>query len=213
MKVRGTLLIGAVMGAGMLGAMAACSAPDPGAISYSVRPGASGEPQGSSTSSSGAPGDAAVEAAPPPDPIFGTEPFKYVDPGVVANTANPAHAGTVEGKNCMTATTCHGPDGPKPWVFAGTLYSSVAGTTTVAKGQIRVLGPDGAEIGTTYTDANGNFWLDKAAATVPAGSTVGVRKEGGTAPRQMASKLQTTDNGCNKGGTCHVGQTPKVYAD
>lgn len=212
MKVRGALLVGAVVGAGVLGAVVACSAPDPGALSFSVRPGASGEPQGSSSSSTGAPADAAVEAAPPPDPIFGTEPFKYVDPGVVANTANAAHAGTVEGKNCI-ATGCHGPGSSRPWVFAGTLYSSSAGTTTAVKGQIRVLGPDGTEVGTTYTDANGNFWLEKAGTTVPAGSTVGARKEGGGPTRAMQTKLQTTDNGCSKGGTCHGGQTPKVYAD
>ena len=157
MKLREAVLVGAVIAAGTIGA--SCSGPDPGAITFFARPGPSGTPQGgsSSTTSTGAPADAAVEAAPPPDPIFGTAAFEYHDPGVVANSANPAHQGSVEGKNCMVPS-CHA-DGAKVWVFAGTLYNSPAGAATEPKGQIKVVGPGGVEIGTTYTDANGNFWL------------------------------------------------------
>jgi hypothetical protein len=209
-SLRGALLASAVLGAGALGATAACSGPDPGAIRFSVRPGASGESQGT-PSPSGAPADAAPEASPPPDEVFGTTPFLYVDPGVIANAADGEHEGTVEGKNCITPG-CHA-DGSKQWVFAGTLYSSAAGTATVAKGEIKVVGPNGAEIGTAYTDANGNFWLDKPGATIPAGSKVGVRKEGGGPARLMAAGLQPTDNGCSNAGTCHGGQQGKVYAD
>lgn len=214
MKVRGVLLIGAVIGAGGLGATAACSAPDPSAITYSVRPGPSGEPQGpSSTSSSGGttPTDAGAPAA--PDKVFKTDAFTYTDPGVTANTANAAHGGNVEGKNCIAAG-CHAPGGARPWVFAGTLYTTSAGAkVTVRKGQIRVVDPSGATLCETYTDANGNFWCDKAGTTIPTGSIVGVRKEGG-ASHVMNGALQATDNGgCSAVGTCHGGQQGKVLAD
>ncbi len=212
MNYRSVLLVGALIGSGALAASAACSSPDPAAITYATRASTSGgEPQGTSSSSGASgPTDAGPPAPPPPDPIFGTTAFAYVDPGVTANNADPAHEGSVEGKNCVV-TGCH--LDVKPWVFAGTLYTGPDGGATVAKGEIKILGPNGVEIGTTYTDANGNFWLDKAGTTIPAGSKVGVRREGGAAPRNMATGLQPTDSGCSKGGTCHGGQTGKVYAD
>lgn len=145
------------------------------------------------------------------DSVFGSTVFNYVDPGVSANNAAPEHAGIVEGKDCIV-TGCH-LDGAKVWVFAGTLYSTAAAGATVAKGEVKVVGPNGADIGSAYTDANGNFWLERAGTTIPNGSKVGVRKEGGGAPKLMATGLQPTDRGCSKGGTCHGGQSGKVYTD
>lgn len=220
MDYRGVLLIGAVVGAGALASVTACSGPDPGAITFAERQSQStGEPQGSSgtsgTSGTGTDGGGSTEGGTAPDPVFGTTPFAYVDPGVTANNADDAHGGTVEGKNCAD-TGCHTDGGAaagKIWVFAGTVYSAAQNGTTVAKAEIKIVGPNGAEVGTTYTDANGNFWLEKAGTTIPAGSKVGVRKEGGKA-MHMATALQPGDGGCSANrANCHgTAGTGKVYA-
>ena len=218
MDYRGVLLIGAVIGAGALASSTACSGPDPGAITFAERQSQStGDPQGSSGASGtgGTSGTAADggggDTGGPVDPVFGTTPFAYIDPGVTANNANDAHGGTVEGKDCIVAG-CH-LEGAKPWVFGGTVYSTAQGGATVPKAEIKIVGPDGAEVGTTYTDANGNFWLEKAGTTIPAGSRVGVRKEGGKA-HLMATPLQPADSGCSANrANCHgTAVTGRVYA-
>jgi len=217
MDYRGVLLIGAIVGAGALASSTACSGPDPGAITFAERQSQStGETQGSSgTSGTGTDAGGTDETGAPADPVFGSTPFAYVDPGVTANDANDAHGGTVEGKNCADIG-CHVADGAaagKVWVIGGTVYDGPQSTTTVPKAEIKVVGPNGAEIGTTYTDANGNFWLEKADTTIPAGSRVGVRKEGGKA-MLMATPLQPTDGGCSANrSNCHgTAVTGRVYA-
>jgi hypothetical protein len=214
MDYRGVLLIGAVVGAGTLAMSTACTGPDPGSITFVERPRGPGEPQASSsgtsgTASSGSAGDGGGSDA-GVDPVFGSTPFGYTDPGVTANASNVLHANTVKDKDCMVAG-CHA-DGNRVWVFGGTLYTAADGATTVAKGEIKIVGPNGAEVGTTYTDADGNFWLDKAGTTIPAGSMVAVRREGGAGSKRMLTALQPTDNGCSKAGTCHGGSAGKVFA-
>jgi hypothetical protein len=212
MDYRCVLLIGAVFGAGALAASTACNGPDPGAITFAERPSTGGgEPQSGTSGTTGTADAGTGPGGPDAGDIFGNTTFTYVAPAMNANNANTAHAGTVEGKDCMVAG-CH-LDGTKVWVFSGTLYSTPQGGATVAKGEVKVVGPDGAEIGSAYTDANGNFWLEKAGATIPQGSRVGVRKEGGTKPMMMQTALQPGDSGCSKAGTCHGGSTGKVYAN
>ena len=126
-----------------------------------------------------------------------------------------SHGGSVEGRNCAD-TGCHvagGAAASKLWVFSGTVYSAAQGGTVVPKAEVRVVGPDGAEIGSAYTDANGNFWLEKDGTTIPAGSKVGVRREGGM-PRAMATALQPDDRGCSANrANCHgTAGTGRVYA-
>ena len=216
MDYRGVLLIGAVLGAGAVASSTACSGPDPGAITFSERQSQStGDTPGgtsgtSGTSGTGADGGGGADST-APDPIFGTTPFAYEDPGVTANNANAAHAGTVEGKNCIEAG-CH-QGGAKPWVFAGTVYSAAQNGQVVPKAEVKVVGPNGEAIGSAYTDANGNFWLENANVTIPAGSKVGVRKEGGT-PRAMATLLQPADSGCSANrANCHgTAVTGRVFA-
>lgn len=216
MDYRGVLLVGAVLGAGALASSSvACSGPDPGAITFAERQGQSTEPTPGGTSgtsgTSGTPttdgggADGAVA-----DPIFGTTVMKWEDPGVAANAANAAHNNTVEGKDCVVAG-CH-LGGGKPWAFAGTVYSAAQGGAIVPKAEVRVVDANGTEVGHAYTDANGNFWLEKAGG-IPANAKVGVRKEGG-APRAMATPLQTTDSGCSANrANCHgTAVTGKVYA-
>ena len=219
MDYRGVLLIGAVVGAGALASTTACSGPDPGAITFAERESqGSGEVQGTSgtsgTSGTGTDGGG-TEGGAGGDPVFGTTAFNWVDPGVTANDANEAHAGTVEGKNCADVG-CHtegGAAATKIWVIGGTVYTAATGGQTVPKAEIKVVGPDGAEVGTTYTDANGNFWLEKAGTTIPAGSMVAVRKEGGMI-MHMATALQPGDNGCNANrANCHgTAVQGRIYA-
>lgn len=208
MDYRSILLISAVAFGGSLAALTACTAPDPGAITFAERPSSSGGEPPIGTGGTDGGGDTGAGGA---NTVFGTTPLAYVNPGVAANNADVTHAGTVEGKDCQT-TGCH-LDGPKVWVYGGTLYGAQGGGATVAKGEIKIIGPNGAEIGSAYTDANGNFWLEKVGTTIPAGSKVGVRKEGGGAPRMMDAPLQPGDSGCSKAGTCHGGTQGKVYAD
>jgi hypothetical protein len=203
MDYHAVLLMSGVLAAGFAASLVACSGPDPGAITFSERPSSGpSEPQSSGTSSSGgtpAQPDAGIGTG---NLIFGTSLMAWVDPGLVANTASPNHPNQkVEGVDCVTAG-CHLDKGPQ-WLFAGTVYSTAQGGATVAKAEIRIVDPAGTEVGHTYTDANGNFWLEKA-GTIPANSRVGVRKEGGTAPMIMSGSLQPTDRGCNANrANCH----------
>jgi len=216
MDCRGVLLIGAIIGAGALASSTACTSPDPGAITFAERQSQSGEPQGSGGTSGtgGTAGDSGSETSTPADPIFGSTPFAYVDPGVTANEV-ASHGGPVVGRNC-TDTGCHiegGAAAAKLWVFAGTVYAAATGDQTVAKAEIKVVGPNGEDIGSTYTDADGNFWLEKADTTIPAGAKVGVRKEGGRS-MFMATPLQPGDGGCSANrANCHgTAVTAQVYA-
>lgn len=214
MDYRGVILISAVLGAGALASATACSGPDPGAINFAERQTqGTGDTSGSSGTSGtgGTDGGGGGEGGAAVDPVFGNTPFNYVDPGVAANDANAAHAGTVEGKDCIVAG-CH-LEGGRPWVFGGTVYSAAQGGEVVTKAEIRIVGPNGAEVGTTYTDANGNFWLEKDGTTIPAGSKVGVRREGGAEPKYMVTPLQPTDRGCSANrANCHgTAGTGRVY--
>ncbi len=214
MGFRGMTPVLAGLAAGML-SMTSCTAPDPAAISFAERPGSVGEVQGNgsttssstSTSSSSSGGEAGA------DPIFNGAAFAYVDPGQKANDASPAnHAGNVEGKDCVSAG-CHLNAGTIGWLFAGTLYSASQGGTTIPKGEIKIVGPDNAEIAKAYTDANGNFWIAAGGKTIPAGSKVGVRKEGGQV-KTMATPIANADASCNANrGNCHgTASQGKVFA-
>lgn len=215
MDYRGVLLIGAVVGAGAVASSTACTAPDPGAITFAERSTqGTGEPQGSSGTSgtSGTSGDGDSGTATPPDPIFGSTPFAYEDPGVKTSEV-ASHGGPVSGQDCFTCHVAGGAAPDKLWVFGGTVYTAAQGGQTVPKAEIKIVGPNGEDVGSAYTDETGNFWLEKAGTTIPAGSKVGVRKEGGRT-MFMATPLQPGDGGCNSSaGTCHGSAvTGKVYA-
>jgi hypothetical protein len=184
MRFRAAVLLGAV-------ALSGCDAPDPGKITFAERP-----------------GGGATEPGPTPvvdggDPIFGTSALAYQNPGLVANTANADHQNTVEGKDCIVAG-CH-VDNNRPWLFGGTVYTTAQGGATVPRAEVRVVGPDGAEIARAYTDQNGNFWFPAAGKTIPPNSRVGVRAEGIAAPRYMPDALPAGNQvGCSStASTCH----------
>ena len=204
MDYRGVVLISVGLASGLAALLPGCSSPDPGFITYGERQSTAGaEPPATSDTA-----DAGAKL----DPIFGDSLMVWVSPGQEANNADPLHAGTVEGKDCVTAG-CH-LDNASPFSFAGTVYSTPQGGATVAKAEVRVNGPDGKELAKAYTDANGNFWFPKGPA-IPANSKVGVRKEGGGAPRAMITTLQPADGGCNSAkANCHgTAGTGKVYVN
>ncbi len=219
---RSVLLIGVLLGTGAVAFVPACSGPDPGAISFEERPPsglASDTPgTGGTGGTGGTSGDGGTTGTGPKTDgggtkdFFNNEAFAYADPGSKAN----AHTGThvaptnqipLQGKNCVQAG-CH--LDTKPWAFAGTLYTDVNGTATVAQGEIRIVKADGTELTRAYTDADGNFWLESPDRP-PAGSKVGVRKAGGT-PKMMTGTIEgATGAACNAGG-CHGSATLRVFA-
>ncbi len=214
MDYRGVLLIAAIVGAGALASSTACSGPDPGAITFAERQSQGTSETQSSSGTSGTGGDGGSSGtAPTTDPVFGTTAFAYEDPGVEANKANDAHGGSVEGRNCAD-TGCHTEGGAaagKQWLFAGTVYTAPTNGQTVPKAEIKMVGPNGEEIGSAYTDKNGNFWLEKA-GPIPAGSKVGVRKEGGKATHMVAT-LGPGDGGCSANKlNCHGTAQGRVWA-
>lgn len=214
MDYRGVLIV-AVVGAGGAGFLSAtsCSAPDPASITFAdPRPtatiGTSGT-SGTGTSGGdggGSSGDGGGEAGPVGDPVFGTTTFAAGTPGrgAPAKAANPMHGGDSSGKDCIVAG-CH----LGGWAFGGTLYTDTAGTARVAGAEVRISGPDGKEYAKTYSDADGNFWIDALPTPIPAGSRVGVRNA--TLKLNMAGTIGNGQAGCSQGGTCHGGTQGKVY--
>ena len=217
MNYRGVLLVGMVCGAGILGATTACSAPDPGEVTFAERPRGSG-----GDLSSGGPGPTVeggvaeggvAEAGKTDggssgtaDPVFGTSTFAAGQPGrgAPAKAANGAHAGDSSGKDCIVVG-CH----QGGWAFGGTLYSDAAGAARVAGAEIRITGPDGKEYAKAFSDVDGNFWIDYVTA-MPANSRVGVRTADGK-KMNMSGTVGAGQAGCNQGGTCHGGTAGKVF--
>ncbi|MBS2012379.1 MAG: carboxypeptidase regulatory-like domain-containing protein [Deltaproteobacteria bacterium] len=207
MDYRGVLIV-ALIGAGGAGLLSAtsCSGPDPGSITFAdPRPtvsigtsGTSGTGTSGGTDAGSSGGDAGSEGGVVGDPVFGTTTFAAGSPGrgAPARAANPAHGGDSSGKDCIVAG-CH----LGGWAFGGTLYNDAAGTARVAGAEIRVTGPDGKEYAKTYSDADGNFWIDALPTPLPAGSRVGVRNA--TLKRNMAGTIGAGQAGCNQAGTCH----------
>jgi hypothetical protein len=221
MDYRGVLLVGLLSGGAIVGATTSCSAPDPGQITFAERPrGSSGEIVGGSSnggidgggvdgggsSEGGTDGGSSGAKA---DPVFGTSTFAPGKPGTgaPAKAANAAHGGDASGKDCVVAG-CH--LDVRPWAFGGTLYADAAGTARVKDAEVRVTGPDGKTYATTFSDVDGNFWLDQPGAPIPANSRVGVRIAGGK-QMLMAGTVGAGQAGCNQAGTCHGGAAGKVY--
>jgi hypothetical protein len=96
------------------------------------------------------------------------------------------------GRDCLS---CHGilPFAPS-FVFAGTVPNT-------PNAEVRVVGPDGTEVGLVATDPEGNFWLE--GDTLPAGSKVGVR----TAAAKQVMAEPISAGGCNQ-TKCHDSNRP-----
>lgn len=214
MDYRGVLLVGVLCGAAILGATSACSGPDPGQVTFIERPrGPAGD------LSSGGPGapveggipevEGGVEGGGPSDPVFGTSAFAPGAPGrdgpAKGNANHAAFTGSdPAGQDCIVAG-CH----LQGWAFGGTLYNDAAGTARVPNAEIRVTAADGKEFAKTFSDADGNFWIDYV-APIPANSRVGVRTADGK-KMNMAGTIAAGQAGCSQAGTCHGGTAGKVY--
>lgn len=207
MNVRGLVLFGSLVGSALLGAVSSsCSGPDPGAIEYRER-----ARTDLGTSSGVNPGDGGSgDEGGAADPVFGTTSFTPGQPPAPGR-ANTAAQGThpangVAGESCFQ-TGCHGPGEPGPdWAMAGTVYSTLTGGATVAGAEIRISGPDGTEYAKTYSDEDGNFWIDKpVSGDIPANSRVGVRN----ANNKMIMLATVTGNA---GSACHAAgcHTPQM---
>jgi hypothetical protein len=219
MDYRGVLLIGMLCGGALVGATSACSGEDPGQITFRERPrGATGDLTSGGTTSGqvtdgggtteGGGADATTEAGPTGDPVFGATTFTLGalgrnGSGQPAKSANAQHMGDASGKDCMS---CHA----GTWAFAGTLYTDKASTTPVKDAEIRISKPDGTLYASTYSDADGNFWIDALQAAIPTGSRVGVRSAT-IKPINMVGAVGAGQAGCSQAGTCHGGTQGKVY--
>ncbi|MBX3190841.1 MAG: hypothetical protein KF819_27840 [Labilithrix sp.] len=211
MDFRGVLLTVAASSAAIF-AVGACSGPDPGLVEFVERPRGVGEiPSGGPIPDGSAPTDAGGDAPVVADPVFGTTTFAAgtPGPGAPAKAANMAHGGDSSGQDCVVAG-CHIAGGNRQWTFAGTLYADGAGgAARVAGAEIRISRPDGTEFAKTYSDADGNFWIDDPLEAIPAGSRVGVRNA--TLKMNMAGAIGAGQAGCSQAGTCHGGTALKVY--
>lgn len=215
-----TMLLGATV---LAAALAACSAADPSTVNFSERPRgqtgdlAGGGPtstDGGPTGSSGASGSPSAEAGTDGGGgIIATfDPTKaYNAAGApVGNSQNAAHpnGGNPAGSVCMD---CHGAAGGAnaKWGIAGTVYTTAAGTTPVAKAEVRVVDGAGKELSLVYSDDKGNFWADTIVGGLPNGSKVGVRNA--TVTKLMSTALAPKDAGCQQ-ALCHVaGSQGRVF--
>ncbi len=215
MDYRGVLLLGMLSAAALVGAATSCSGPDPGQVTFIERPkGSSGEltsggppgptveggvtPAEGGTTTDGGGGEGGSSGT-PGDPVFGTTAFALGAPGrgAPAKMANAAHNGDSSGKDCIVSG-CH----LNQWGFGGTLYANAAGTARVPNAEVRISGPDGKVFQSTYSDVDGNFWIDGLGMPIPAGSRVGVRTADGK-KSEMAGAIGPAQAGCSQGGTCH----------
>jgi hypothetical protein len=220
MDYRGVLAITMLLGAA--GLAAACSAADPSTVNFSERPkgqtgdltsgGPSPTDGGSSGTSGSTSGEAGTDGGSSGVPITAFDPKKaYNAAGApVGDSANAAHPnmGNPAGVNCMDCHSAAGGANAK-WGIAGTVYNSSAGTTPVAKAEVRVVDATGKELALVYSDDKGNFWADTIVGGIPAGSKVGVRNA--TVTKLMSTTLAAKDSGCQQTG-CHVaGSQGRVF--
>jgi hypothetical protein len=207
----------------------ACSAPDPGQVTYTQRidpnnqgggggtPGVDGGSTtgggtdggggGGSKDAGGSGGTGAFAGA--ASYSKGTTNGNLAAKGQAGHSALPGAAGTNKdptGLNCMDSK-CHGPGGTgSPWGFAGTAYLN-ATTAAGAGAEIRVIGADGKEFDSVYTDAQGNFWSGNGAAAFPSGASAGARDSNAHANTMLAAT-----NGCNNTAACHLsGANPMLH--
>ncbi|MGC4065203.1 MAG: hypothetical protein QM784_11265 [Polyangiaceae bacterium] len=116
------------------------------------------------------------------------------DPNGTALVATGEHRA---GLNCMSST-CHGPTtGTRAFAFGGTVYQS-NGTTAAAHVEVAVV--SGTKTYTTYSGANGNFWIPLASASNIDWTTAKVHLRTATGELTKPAGAEV-GSGCN---SCHV---------
>jgi mono/diheme cytochrome c family protein len=191
---------------------AACSAPDPGAITFVDPPeGAerrtSGGGEGPSSSAASTTSDAGTGAGTTTggttgaaaDPLFGATTFqaKPPTPADIRTVQGATHGALTGTTDCMT---CHGAasTGTK-LLFGGSVFDDAAGTTPAVNVEVWIASPDGATRLVANSDAAGYFFL-RDPGPLPAGTLTGIRKNGKIT--KMISPIST--GACNSTG-CHGG--------
>jgi hypothetical protein len=153
----------------------------------------------------GGAGDAGAADAGPANAFTGAAAFvatlgASTIKGAHPNGGNPAKA------DCLSGG-CHGAGGNGPRFLAGgTVFTSAAATTPAAQVEVRLRNAAGVAV-STYTDANGNFFVRAGGATTlifPANT--GARNAAATRP--MSATI--ADGACNSGG-CHGGATGVIH--
>ena len=219
MDYRGLIVLSACLAAGMVPLLPACKGPDPGAISFEERPSSSGSDTessssgGSSSSSSGtATSDAGGTTG---DPVFKNEAFQTgTAEQIVNDQTHGAETKPMEGKECGKGG-CHGDPGaagPK-WAAGGTVYNTINGGKLDAalkdKVEIRIIKPDGTEVGTFYPDADGNFYCS-ITDPLPEGCKVAIRTDTTPAKVMSATIGGATGSNCNA-AACHGAAANRIY--
>jgi hypothetical protein len=125
----------------------------------------------------------------------GAPAFAYTAPAVQSATRHGGNSNA--GQNCLG---CHTGQGAPEFVFAGTAYRDTGGTMPATQVEVRVVTPQGQEVGKAYTDNSGNFWIEPGAiAQIPAGAKTGARN--GTTTKLMVGGI--SNGACNTAG-CHA---------
>ena len=97
------------------------------------------------------------------DPIFGFSKFGYEDPGITANNANAAHAGTVEGKIASRLAVIRAAQ--SPGFSPGPCTRPRRGVRSFRRRRSALSRRGGVEVGRAYTDANGTPPSDACASS------------------------------------------------
>lgn len=223
MDYRGLIVLSACLAAGMVPLLPACKGPDPGAITFEARPGADDpnptggtttSSSGAATSTSGATTDGGTTSS-GGDPVFKNEAFQAgTADQIVNNQTHGAETKPMEGKECGKGG-CHADPaagGPK-WAAGGTVYNDINGAkfdgATAGNTQIRIVKPDGTEVGTFYPDADGNFYCN-ITEPLPDGCKVAIRTDKTPAKVMNATIGGATGSNCNS-AACHGAAANRIY--
>lgn len=143
--------------------------------------------------------DHSQHTAETPAPDDGSEPSTGADvfggapaytKGSPPHSANDHHETPMTGMDCLS---CHNGDTAPEFLFGGTVYR---GTKPAPNVQVRVLDAAGEVQGSTYSDADGNFWVAGTGGLAP--GRTGVRHA--TTAKSMAASISS--GGCNA-SSCH----------
>ncbi len=148
-------------------------------------------------------GDSGADATTSTTAFTGDTAFASNKPATSAVTYHTNNnVGVTPGKD-QDCLSCHKMGGAGPqFLFAGTIFQDVNGTTPAVDKEIRVRGSDGKAY-SAHSDADGNFWyLPGTGEAIAFPAQPGARDATNTA--LMVGTL--TASSCNAGG-CHDGNT------
>ena len=126
---------------------------------------------------------------------YASSPVQAGDNAATKHTVAAQGFTNPAGRDCMT---CHSAAGPATqFAFAGTAYTSAAGTTPAADVEVRVVDSAGKEQGSAHSDSDGNFWVPSTTA-LPSTAITGARNA--TTTVKMISNATAPCNTCHAAG-------------